>query len=88
MDEIVVQGILFYTTDTNNRRRLDNLKSFADVRQLLRDLNNSNLWFELSLFSTGAAAGIGAIVNSINQQDLNQLMLDEGVAEVETELAA
>src|SRR5262249_4563601 len=81
-----VQGILFYTADADNRR-LNNLKSFADVRQLLRSIRGGTAWFQLSLFSTGAAAGSGAIVNSAVQQELIELQLDVGLAEVE-DLAA
>ena len=83
-----VEGILFYTADTSNQQQLNTLKSFSDVRKLLKSLNRPNNWFQLSLFATGAAAGIGAIVNSINQQNLDQLKIDEKVAEVETDLAA
>lgn len=82
-----VQGILFYTADTSNQQQLNSLRSFADVRRLLRNLDRPNNWFQLSIFS-GAATGIGAIVNSINQQNLDQLKTDEKVAEVEADLAA
>ena len=83
-----VQGILFYTADVSDRRTLNNLKTFADVRQLLNYLNNSKLWFNFSIFSVGGAVGIGALVNTVNQQNLEQLQMDEEVAEIEEDLAA
>lgn len=55
--------------------------------KLLRNLDRPNNWFQLSIF-TGAAAGIGPIVNCINQQSLDQLNTDIKVADVEADLAA
>jgi hypothetical protein len=83
-----VQGVLFYTADVSDPRTLNDLKTFSDVRKFLNYVNNSKFWFQLSIFSTGVAAGIGALVNTINQQDLYQLKMDEKRSEVEELLAA
>ena len=83
-----VQGILFYTADTSNQEQLNSLKSFADVRQLLRNLSQRSLYFQLSIFATGGGAAIGALIEKIEEQDMKQLQLDLGVAAEEEELAA
>lgn len=73
-----------------NQGRLNQLKGFSDVRTLLKQLqsNGQNLWFNLSIFGVGAGAAIGAIINQINEQNLEELELDEGLAETEDLLAA
>ena len=74
-----VQGILFYTADADNRRTRD-LKTFADVGNLIRVLQQPNsiatFFYGASIFGVGAGAAITAIVNATNEEELNEVKED------------
>jgi RHS repeat-associated protein len=81
-----VQGILFYTVDADNRR-LRNLNTFADARQLLRALEQTSVigrfYAGASIFGVGAGAAIGALVNGANAAGLTEIEQDVGIAVLE-----
>ena len=81
-----IEGILFYTVDTDNRR-LKNVQTLAGARQLLRDLQRQETIGKFlagaSIFAVGAGAAIGALINATTATTIVIIKQDVAIAVLE-----